>query len=206
MLFRSTKLKDDKFINWEGIDMPVGNAEMDKFEEQNPHISVNVYYVNPDTEKHDVLLYKRTSNPKAKHQIDLLKLERSTEEGDECHYVYIRTFSRLMSSQTNKHHPPKFHCRTCSHGFGAQSLLDTHLESGCMAVEGQRVMMPKKGETLKFKDHYKKLRAPFVVYADFECLTTPDQSLQVREIHHIHLPAPRPLRFHDQRRQWLRRQ
>ena len=31
--------------------------------------------------------------------------------------------------------------------------------------------MPTPDEKLKFKHHFKKLRCPFVVYADFECLT-----------------------------------
>ena len=31
--------------------------------------------------------------------------------------------------------------------------------------------MPTPDEKLKFKHHFKKLRCPFVIYADFECLT-----------------------------------
>ncbi|MCR9130889.1 MAG: hypothetical protein NXI12_15395, partial [Alphaproteobacteria bacterium] len=33
--------------------------------------------------------------------------------------------------------------------------------------------MPKAGETIAFKNHFKKLKAPFVIDADFECLTVP---------------------------------
>ena len=33
--------------------------------------------------------------------------------------------------------------------------------------------MPEAGETIAFKNHFKKLKAPFVIYADFECLTVP---------------------------------
>ena len=42
---------------------------------------------------------------------------------------------------------------------------------GCMEVEGQQIEMPTPDEKLKFKHHFKKLRCPFVIYADFECLT-----------------------------------
>ena len=38
-------------------------------------------------------------------------------------------------------------------------------------VEGQQIEMPTPDEKLKFKHHFKKLRCPFVIYADFECLT-----------------------------------
>ena len=40
-----------------------------------------------------------------------------------------------------------------------------------MEVEGQQIETPTPDEKLKFKHHFKKLRCPFVVYADFECLT-----------------------------------
>ena len=31
--------------------------------------------------------------------------------------------------------------------------------------------MPKEGSILKFKSFFRKMRVPFVVYADFECFT-----------------------------------
>ena len=40
-----------------------------------------------------------------------------------------------------------------------------------MEVEGQQIEMPTPDEKLKFKQHFKKLRCPFVIYADFERLT-----------------------------------
>ena len=40
-----------------------------------------------------------------------------------------------------------------------------------MEVEGQQIEMPTPNEKLQFKHHFKKLRCPFVIYADFECLT-----------------------------------
>ena len=47
-MYHSKKYVDDKFIKWDNIDFPVGNNEIELFEEQNKHISVNVYYINPD--------------------------------------------------------------------------------------------------------------------------------------------------------------
>ena len=38
-----------------------------------------------------------------------------------------------------------------------------------MAVEGQQIEMPKEEDVMVFKNHYKKLKAQFVIYADFEC-------------------------------------
>ena len=32
--------------------------------------------------------------------------------------------------------------------------------------------MPKEGEQIYFKNHNRKFKSPFVMYADFECLTS----------------------------------
>ena len=168
-MYHYKKYVDDKFIKWDNIDFPVGNDEIELFEEQNKHISVNVYYINPDTNSKTILLYKRSNNPQAQHKIDLIKLTDEVKS----HYAYIKNYDKLMSSQTNKMKAKKYHCRTCSHGFQSEGLLKQHEEQGCLAVEGQKIEMPKAGETIAFKNHFKKLKAPFVIYADFECLTVP---------------------------------
>ena len=82
------------------------------------------------------------------------------------HITFISKYDKLVSSQTNKMKAKKYHCRTCSHGFKTEELLKKHEEQGCLAVEGDKVEMPTA-------NHFKKLKAPFVIYADFECLTVP---------------------------------
>ena len=57
-----------------------------------------------------------------------------------------------------------------------------------MAVEGQTIEMPKFDPEkpdkffVKFKNHFKKLKAPFVIYADFECLTTKTGTVSTKPI------------------------
>ena len=41
-----------------------------------------------------------------------------------------------------------------------------------MAIEGQNIKLPKKGEYLEVEKYNTKLKCPFVIYGDFECLTT----------------------------------
>ena len=91
------------------------------------------------------------------------------EDGDDYHYVYIQDYNKLIGSQTNKHKTKLYHCFHCSHGFQSKELLDEHNERECMAVEGQQIEMPKEEDVMVFKNHYKKLKAQFVIYADFEC-------------------------------------
>ena len=169
-MYHYKKYVNDSFIKWDNINFPVGNDEIEQFEEQNKHISVNVYYINADTNSKTILLYKRSNNPQAQQKIDLIKL---TGENANSHYVYIKNYNKLMGSQTNKTNRKKHHCRTCSHGFKSEELLKQHEEQGCLAVEGQEIQMLKVGATIEFKNHFKKLKAPYVIYADFECLTVP---------------------------------
>ena len=51
-----------------------------------------------------------------------------------------------------------------------------------MAVEGQQIEMPTEDQTMVFKNHYKKLKAPFVIHADFECLTTRTGTVSAKEL------------------------
>jgi hypothetical protein len=175
---------DDK-LNWTNVNFPSSNIDIDTFEENNDgKIAVNVYFLNPEDDKQSILLYRKTKVKRATHQISLLKLE----DGDDYHYVYIKDYDKLIGSQTNKHNEKKYHCFHCNHGFKSQALLDEHSEKGCMAVEGQRIEMPSFNPDdpdkffIKFKNHYKKLKAPFVIYADFECLTTRTGTVSTKEM------------------------
>ena len=88
----------------------------------------------------------------------------------------------MYSSKTNKHKAKVYHCFHCRHGFQSQELLDEHNEKGCMAVEGQQIEMPDESDTMVFKNQYKKLKAPLVIYADFECLTTRTGTVSTKEV------------------------
>ena len=46
----------------------------------------------------------------------------------------------------------------------------------CDDYEGVKIELPKKGTMLKFKNYHRREKAPFIVYADFECFIKPIQS------------------------------
>ena len=172
------KLTDE--LNWTNVRFPSSNIEIDTFEENNKgKVAINVYYLDPDEGKQSILLYRKSKVERPTHQISMLKLE----DGDDYHYVYMKDYDRLMGRQTNNKHKEKLHhCFHCNHGFKTKELFEEHNEKGCMAVEGQRVEMPKEDQTMVFKNHYKKLKAPFVIYADFECLTTRTGTASTKEV------------------------
>ena len=189
-LYRYKHLNDE--LNWDNVNFPSSNVDIYTFEENNRgKVSVNVYVLDPEEGKQSILLYRKTKNEKATHQISLLKLE----DGDDYHYVYIKDYNRLIGSQTNKHKAKLHHCFHCRHGFQSKELLDEHNEEGCMAVEGQQIEMPSSEDIMVFKNHYKKLKAPFVVYADFECLTIRTGTVSTKEVKTDRYQHHRPCGF-----------
>ena len=159
-------LQNDNFIKWNGVEFPACNEDIDKFEEVNGGtISVNVYTIDTDVDKIRVDKVTKITNPVC--HINLFRLD----EDNKNHYVLIKDYSRLLGSQTNKTNRQLFYCQYCQKGFSKENLLQAHLLKGCMANEVQAIEMPEEKEKMSFQKHYKKLKCPYVIYGDFECLT-----------------------------------
>ena len=65
-------------------------------------------------------------------------------------------------------------CEQCLHGYTREDLLEAN-RPDCRGI-GQttvRVEMPEEGKIkVTFQNHHKQLKTPFIIYADFEALTT----------------------------------
>ena len=60
------------------------------------------------------------------------------------------------------------HCLQC---FSREDVLTEH-KNNCILINGkQAIQMPEKGHIVNFKNYYKQLPVPFVIYADFEAIT-----------------------------------
>ena len=115
----------------------------------------------------------RIGNRKNEYEqcINLLLLENKKDH----HYCWIKNMSALSASQYNKHKGKRYVCEYCCNSFQSEVTLKRH-EEYCSKQKAVKVEMPKKGETLSFKNHCRKMRVPFVVYADFEAFTAPISS------------------------------
>ena len=56
--------------------------------------------------------------------------------------------------------------------FSTKEKLAIH-EEYCLNNEAVKIEMPDKGSVIKFKNHNRSIRVPFIVYAEFECLVEP---------------------------------
>ena len=127
----------------EGIEYPVSLKDIDKFEKQNPSISITVL----GYEGKGVYTLRNSENTNREHDVDLLLIEGVN------HYYLIKDLSRLLSSQVSKHHGKKYFCKRCLNPFNNQKALDKHKEY-CGNHEGVRIIMPEKGTMLKFKNYH----------------------------------------------------
>ena len=157
-------------LNWKGIEFPVSHKQIDKFEKQNP-FAVNVFGIEGEN-----VYPLRISKEREKQVIDLLLISK----GETTHYCWVKSKSRLLSSQVSKHKSSRFFCDRCINHFPNKPALEKHLEY-CSNNEAVRIEFPrhkdKEGEELdcpvflNFKNFNRSMRVPFVIYADFECFT-----------------------------------
>ena len=160
-------------LDMHGFDFPMKISDIGRFEKRN-NIYVNVF----GFEEGKVYPLRFSQNRDA---VDLLLIN----DGDaNSHYCLIKDFSRLVSMQVSKHHGRMFFCRNCMQHYDSEASLRKH-EMYCLENASDSIIMPeikknKDGEeiipTISFKNHNRREKVPFVVYADFEAFVEPLQS------------------------------
>ena len=159
---RPTKYPKEDGLVFTGIDTPTPISQISEVEKQN-HLAINVFGWDKG-----VIIHRLSEQP-AGGTINLLLIEKAGK----FHYTWIKDLNRLLYDQSKYQHRKHF-CERCLHGYTREDLLEAH-KPDCRGI-GQtavRVEMPKAGENkLTFQSHHKQFPAPFVIYADFEALTT----------------------------------
>ena len=158
-------------LNMEGIEYPVSLKDINRFEKQNPEISISVLGYSKDERIYPLRISKFTKMKKEderKHNIVLLLIKN----GDNSHYCLINNLSRLLTSQVNNHKSKLYYCLNCLNGYDDTEKLNKH-KKYCSENESIKINMPSPETYLKFKNFLYSERAPFVIYADFECYNKP---------------------------------
>ena len=144
-----------------GIDAPTPISQIGKVERQND-LAINVFGWDKG-----VIVHHISKQPEDIPRINLLLIEKAGK----FHYTWVKNLNRLLYDQ-NKHREQKHFCERCLHGYKREDLLEAHRPE-CKGIghTAVRVEMPQEGK-LTFQNHHKQLPAPYVIYADFEALTT----------------------------------
>ena len=164
--------QEEDGLDFNGIQAPTPVSQIEKVEKQN-NLAINVF----GWEEEKIIIYKMSKQSDSIPRINLLLFSRKWEEGEEMvekwHYTWIKDLNRLLYDQS-KHHERKHFCDRCLHGYSREDLLKSH-KSDCMGIgkTGVRIDMPEKGQNiLEFKNWHRQMPVPFIIYADFESLTT----------------------------------
>ena len=154
-------------LNMEGIEYPVSLKDLNKFEQQNPTISITVL----GYEGKGVYPLRNSKNTDREHNIVLILIE----EAGVKHYCLVKDLGRLLSSQVSSHKGKHYFCPNCLNPFWCQESLNRHLEY-CNKHKAIKIKLPEEGTILKFINYHRGEKVPFIVYADFEYFIKPLQS------------------------------
>ena len=110
---KELKLKENT-LNMDGIEYPVSLKDIDKFENQNPTISITVF----GYKEKGVHPLRNSDNMDREHKIRLMLIEKDGV----LHYYLVKNPSRLFSSQVSKHNGKKYFCDRCLNPFGVNNL------------------------------------------------------------------------------------
>ena len=150
-------------LDFTGIDFPTPVSQIDRLERQNPNLAMNVF----GWEKEQVIVHRLSEKDGEIPRINLM----ITKQGENTHYTLVKRLTALLYDQ-NRHNESKHFCERCLHGYKTRDLLERHKpECKGLLKSPTRTEMPKEGQNkTAFKNHYKQMKAPYVVYADFECV------------------------------------
>jgi len=160
---RPSRYPTEDGLNFTGIDFPTPASQINKLEKQNPHLARSVF----GWEKERVIVHRLSEKEGSLPRINLMLIQNN----EKSHYTFVRRLKPLLYDQ-RRHNSGKHFCESCLHVYTTAELLERH-KPECMGQlkRPARTELPKDGENkVKFRNHHKQMKAPFMVYANFESL------------------------------------
>ena len=172
-------------MDFTGIDFPTPVSQIAKVERQNPGTAINVF----GWEKNEVIVYRLSEQAGNIPRINLML----TKKGENTHYSLVKRLTALLYDQT-QHNESKHFCERCLHCYSRKDLLERRKpEYKGLLKTPTRTELPKQGENkMSFTNYHKQMKAPYVIYADFECILekidgcepSPEESFTVKTERH----------------------
>ena len=162
--------KYENTVDFTGINFPVSIKDIPKIEKMN-NIAINVFGYENKTTFPVFLSSNQTENP-----LNLLLISNDNKR----HYTYIKDFNRFMYKK-NKHHCKKHFCISCLQCFSTTEILNNHIKNCLIINKKQNIIMPKFGSKVFFKNYFKMIKSPFVIYCDFESILEPIDVVKLDE-------------------------
>lgn len=174
------------FFNLSGIELPMKISDISKFERQNHNISINLFTLDDKTKS--VVGPAYHTKQKKENHINLLFLKGKTNSNG--HYCLIKNLANLMKKFVTKNHSNSFFvCDLCLNHFVSEVKFKKHTKD-CSLFDPVKITLPEENKRiLKFCQYKGLLMRPFVIYADFECLTKPVKTCEpdpLKSFHYIY--------------------
>ena len=152
-------------LNFNDINEPTPISQIAKVEKQN-NLAINVFGWSGR-----VIVHRLSKQPAEIPRINLMVIEKEEEYGIRTHYTWIKDLNRLLHDQNKTTHR-YYYCERCLHGYTREDLLEEHKpECRGNGERAIRIEMPKPEKSIvKFENWHRQMKAPFVIYADFESI------------------------------------
>ena len=99
------------------------------------------------------------------------------------HYVLIKDFKTFVYNHT-LHCGRKDFCRYCLQALSTKEILKSDIKDFFKINGKQKIIMPEKGEFVKFKKYKRTIMSPFIIQADltaFLCQKIMEIKIQKRQ-------------------------
>ena len=71
-MFHYNKLNDD-ILNWDGVKLPTGKSDIDRFEENNNKlVAINVFETDDCLSDNKIIIHRCTKNKNDKYELELI--------------------------------------------------------------------------------------------------------------------------------------
>ena len=74
------------------------------------------------------------------------------------------------------HRGKKHFCRYYLHAFSTWEILKRHIKECFKINDKKRIIKHKKVESVTFKNYDREIKSPFIIYADFESFSLPEDN------------------------------
>jgi len=152
---RTSSYPTEDRLNFTGIDFPTPVSQINKLDKENLYLAISGFWLGRRTS--GAVLRQRKRQKHSENQLDADPERRKNvlhiHEKVECVEVRPKQTQREQALLR-------------SHGYQRKELLERH-KTECIGHLKcpTRTEMPKEGENkVRFKDHHKQMKAPFVVY------------------------------------------
>src|SRR5438128_372208 len=180
------------------IPVPVSTPVYQKFEENNPEISLCVYEWSNQNKCLEFRYLSERRSAEFK-QVNLLVISEADDlENPRTHYCIIKDLHRLVYNHS-KHKERKYLCRFCLKVISTEKGFNEHISNTkkCLGVNNapQIPKVPTLEKSIKaFSNHKCMQPNPYRIIWDLECLTTkltPEEDAQLTRTERIqkHIPC-----------------